>query len=165
MNGQGIGYFGGGWLWHPAGYWWYHNPGFLGRVYYEHWNPHWAPGDMERIRNNVNVYNRWGGGTVVPRAARPAVASTRPVGPAQRDLYAGKDGRVYERQNNNWMERNNSGAARKVQPTPELQGQRESRSFGFSRSNEFGSSGFSRGFPRSMPSPRFGGFGGGGRRR
>jgi hypothetical protein len=159
-----FGYFGGGWLWRPVGYWWYHNPGFLGRVYYEHWNPHWAPGDMERIRNNVNVYNRWGGGAVVPRAVRPAVASARPSGAAQRDLYAGRDGRVYERQNNNWMERNNSGAARRVQPTPELQGQRESRSFGFSRSNEFGSSGFSRGFPRSMPSPRFGGFGGGGRR-
>jgi hypothetical protein len=25
------------------------------RVYSNHWNPHWAPGDSERIHNNVNV--------------------------------------------------------------------------------------------------------------
>jgi hypothetical protein len=155
-----FGYYGGGWLWRPNGYWWYHNPGFMGRVYYNHWNTHWAPGDSERIHNNVNVYNRWGGNAVAPRAAiRPAVASRA----GSRDVYAGRDGNVYERRNNTWMQRDNSGAARRVQPTPELQRQQQSRTFGQSRVEEFGGGGFSRGFPRSMPGG-FGG-GGGGRRR
>lgn len=157
-----FGYFGGGWIWRPAGYWWYHNPGFGSRVFYDHWNTHWAPGDRERIRNNVNVYNRWGTNTVSARAARPALTPARPGAGTSRDLYAGRDGRVFERQNNQWMERDNLGGARRVQPTPEMQRQQESRSFGQSRMNEFGSRGFSGGFPRSMPA---GGGGFGGRRR
>jgi hypothetical protein len=164
--GLQFGYFGGGWIWRPVGYWWYHNPPFMHRVYYDHWNPHWAPGDREPIRNNVNVYNRWGTNTVAPRATRPTVASPRtPSAAAPRDLYAGRDGKVYERQSNNWLERNNSGAAKRVAPAPELQRQRQSRSFGESRANEFGRSGISRGFPRSMPAPHIGGVGAGGRRR
>jgi hypothetical protein len=151
-----FGYFGEGWIWRPNGYWWYHNPGFLGRVYYNHWNPHWAPGDAARIRNNVNVYNRWGGRAVTARATM-SPAATRAGG---RDMYAGKDGNVYEHRNNTWMQRSNNAAPKRVQPTQEMQRQQQSRSFGQSRTQEFGGGGFSRGFPRSMP----GGFGGGRRR-
>jgi hypothetical protein len=158
--GFDFGYWGGGWLWRPNGYWWYHNPGYLGRVYSNHWNSHWAPGDRERIRNNVNVYNRWGGNTVVPRAAARPEVSSRAGG--SRDIYAGRDGNVYERRNNTWMQKSNSGADRRVQSTPGLDRMQQSRSFGQSRVDEFGGGGFSRGFPRSMPGG--GGFGGGRRR-
>ena len=158
-----FGYFGGGWIWRPAGYWWYHNPGFMGRVYYNHWNPHWSPLDNEKIHNNVNVYNRWDGNVVSPRVVRAPVASAAAnrTAAAQRDMYAGRDGKVYERQGNNWTQHTNNQPARRVQPAPELQRQQQSRSFGQSRMSEFGGSGISRGFPRSMP----GGGGGGGRRR
>jgi hypothetical protein len=152
-----FGYFGGGWFWRPGGYWWYHNPGYLGRVYSGHWNPHWAPGDREKIHNNVNVYNRWGGNAVMPRSAHPAV----PERANSRDIYAGKDGNVYERRDNSWMQRSNSGASRRIQPTPDLLHQQQSRSLGVSREREFGSGGFSRGFPRSMSGGFGGGFGGG----
>jgi hypothetical protein len=154
-----FGYFGGGWIWRPNGFWWYHNGPFMGRVYTEHWNPHWAPGDREKISNNVNVYNRWGGNTVTARTLRPAAVGARPASSAaaSRDMYAGKDGKVYERQGNTWTQRDNSGTAKKVQPPPEVRQQQQSRSFGESRTSEFGRSGISQGFPRSMPS-----FGGGG---
>jgi len=156
-----FGYFGGGWFWRPGGYWWYHNPGFLGRVYYDHWNPHWAPQDRERLRNNVNVYNRWHGNAVMPHTVRPAVAASA----NSRDLYAGRDGKVYERQNNGWVQHSNGGGSRRIQPSPDLQRQRQARSFGQSRAEEFGRGGFSRGFPRSMPGGFGGGFGRGGGRR
>jgi hypothetical protein len=167
--GFDFGYFGGGWLWRPNGYWWYHNPGYLGRVYNDHWNPHWAPGDRERISNNVNVYNRWGGNTVAARNFGPTGAAARPSSASSgRDMYAGRDGNVYERQNNNtWTQRNNAGAARTVRPSEDLQRAQQSRSLGESRMGEFGRSGISSGFPRSMPSGGFGGggfHGGGGRR-
>lgn len=159
------GYFGGGWLWRPNGYWWYHDPGFLGRVYYNHWNPHWAPGDGERIRNNVNVYNRWDGNTVTARNFRAATPARAGSAGSPRDLYADSDGKVYERQNNNtWMQRDNAAPARRIQPTPELQRAQQSRSFGEQRMTEFGSREFSGGFPRSTPSFGGGGFHGGGRR-
>jgi hypothetical protein len=158
-----FGYFGGGWMWRPNGFWWYHNGPFMGRVYSEHWNPHWAPGDAEKLHNNVNVYNRWGGNTVAARTVRPAAVGARPAS-AGRDLYAGKDGKVYERQGNNtFMERNNTNTApKRVQPPADVRQQQQSRSFGQSRTSDFGRSGISQGFPRSMPS--FGGGGGGGRR-
>ncbi len=65
---------------------------------------------------------------------------------------------MYERQNNNWTQKNNTAAARKVQPTQELQRAQQSRSLGESRMGEFNRGGFSSGFPRSTG----GGFGGGG---
>jgi hypothetical protein len=158
------GYFGGGWFWRPNGFWWYHNGPFIDRVYTEHWNPHWAPGDAERMRNNVNVYNRWGGNTVAERSIRPAAVGARPASSvaAKRDMYAGKDGKVYERQGNNTMEHSNASAPKKVQAPAYVRQQEQSRSFGASRMGDFGRSGISQGFPRSTPS--FGG-GGGGRRR
>jgi hypothetical protein len=155
-----FGYFGGGYFWRPNGFWWYHNGPYLGRVYNEHYNPHWSPGDRERIGNNVNVYNRWNGNTVTARTVRPAAAGARPAtSAASRDMYAGKDGKVYERQgNNNFAERNNSSpAAKRVQPPADVRQAQQSRSFGESRTNDFGRTGMSQGFPRSAPS-----FGGGG---
>jgi hypothetical protein len=162
--GFDFGYFGGGWLWRPNGYWWYHNPGYMGRVYNNHWNPHWAAGDRERITNNVNVYNRWGANTVAARNFGPSAASARPSSSAAgRDIYAGKDGNVYERQNNTWTQKSNAAEPKRVQPTQELQRAQQSRSLGESRTGEFGRSGVSQGFPRSMPSGGFGGGGFGGR--
>jgi hypothetical protein len=163
--GFDFGYFGGGWFWRPNGYWWYHNPGFAGRVYSDHWNPHWAPGDREKIHNNVNVYNRWGGNAVMSHAAVGGAASSRA---GSRDIYAGRDGNVYERRNNTWTQRGNAGAGRRVQPTPDLQREQQSRSFGQIREGEFGGGGFSRGVPHSTfgggGGGFHGGFGGGGRR-
>jgi hypothetical protein len=161
-----FGYYGGGWLWRPNGYWWYHNPSSIHRVYNEHWNPHWAPGDRERVTNNVNVYNRWGGNTVAARNFGPSAATARPSSAAAgRDLYAGKDGNVYERNNNNWTQKNNTAAPKKVQPTEELQRAQQSRSLGESRTSEFNRGGFSSGFPRSVGGFGGGGFRGGGGRR
>jgi hypothetical protein len=167
-----FGYFGGGWIWRPNGFWWYHNGPFMGRVYSEHWNPHWAPGDAEKIHNNVNVYNRWTGNTVAARTVRPAAVGARPASSAaaKRDLYAGKDGNVYQRQGNTWTQRGNSSAnaaAKKVQAPADVRQQQQSRSFGDSRTSDFGRSGISQGFPRSMPSFGGGGgfHGGGGGRR
>lgn len=163
-----FGYYGGGWIWRPNGFWWYHDTPFMHRVYYEHWNPHWAPGDREKITNNVNVYNRWGASTVAARDFGPA-AGARPASAlsgtaAGRDLYAGKDGNVYERNNNSWTQRSNNSAPKKVQPSQDLQRAEQSRSLGESRMGEFNRGGFSGGFPHSMGGGGFGG-GGGGRRR
>jgi hypothetical protein len=155
-----FGYFGGGWIWRPNGFWWYHNGPFLDRVYSEHWNTHWAPGDSERLRNNVNVYNRWGGNTVAARNLQPSAGATRlsTSSASRRDLYAGRDGKVYERQNNTWTQHDNTnGTTKKVQPPQDVRQQQQSRSFGESRTSDFGRSGISQGFPRSAPS-----FGGGG---
>jgi hypothetical protein len=156
--GFGFSYFGGGWIWGPSGYWWYHGGPFGSRVYYDHWNPHWAAADRERINNNVDVYHRWGSNAVTSRVERPSPGAVSRGGAANsRDLYAGRDGKVYERQNNQWSERNNAGAARRIPSSPDLQRMWQTRSFGESRMNEFGSSGFSRGFPSSMPGGGFGG--------
>jgi hypothetical protein len=158
--GFGFGYWSGGWFFRPlGGYWWYHQPGYFGRVYSEHWNTHWNPGDREGIRNNANVYNRWNSGAVASRN----FASNSGARAGQRgDVYAGKDGKVYEHNQNGWMQHLNSGTNRSVQPSQsrQLEQQREARSLGQSRSNEFQNSGHSMGMPR-MAAPSMGG---GGRR-
>lgn len=182
------GYWGGGWLWRPVGYpWWYHNPWYVHRVYYEHWNPHWRPGDREWFRNNVNVFNRWPRNTVVrpapPRFTRPE--QPRPNQPApprlggrpeqprpnqrggvqpgqHNDLYAGRDGHVYEHRPNGWYENNNSGNWSKVKPDQRLEQQRQSRSLGEARQNEYHRQGPTSGIPRTQ-SPRSGGGTRGGR--
>lgn len=60
-----FGYWVGGWFWRPVGnYWWCHNPWYTHRIYSEHWNPNWHPGDNERFHYNANVYNRWQGNVV-----------------------------------------------------------------------------------------------------
>jgi len=168
--GFNFSYWGGGWFWRPVRfYWWYHNPWFMHRVYYEHWNPHWHPGDHEWVRGNVNVYSRWPQGSVVSRASfqRPAEAKQTPAGIERRgDFYAGRDGQVYQHRQEGWYRQNNSGAWRRVQPNPQLEQQRQSRALGQARQGEFQGRGQAPGIPRTVaPSRSSSGFGGGGGRR
>jgi hypothetical protein len=168
--GWGFGYWGGGWFWRPVGfYWWYHDPWYMHRVYSEHWNPQWHPGDAERFHNNANVYNRWQGNAVVARQIRPT-GGARLAGQGQaRDLYAGRNGQVWEHRQNGWYRQGNNGAWSRSQPEPGLDNQRQSRSLGQARTNEFRGFGsrIGGGMPRTS-SPGFGGgfggFRGGGRR-
>ncbi len=95
--GFGYGYWVGGWFWRPFGsYWWYHNPWYTSRIYSNHWNPQWRPGDHERYHYNSNVYNRWQGKGVVARSSRPAAGPRLSRGGASRDIYAGRNGQVWE---------------------------------------------------------------------
>ena len=146
-------YWGGGWFWRPVGYyWWNHSPWFMHRVYHEHWNPHWHPGDRNWIRNNVNVYNRWPRNAVVPRTDLRRSEAVRPTNSPQRrrDVYAGRDGQIYERRQGGWYQQNNSGAWRKVTPNRRLERQHQSRSLGELRRNEFQNRGQVRGIPRTV---------------
>jgi hypothetical protein len=152
--GFNFSYWGGGWFWRPVGpYWWYHNPWFTHRVYHEHWNPHWHPGDRDWIHRNVNVYNRWPQNTVLTRAYREAPrVPTRPtVGvPARGDFYAGRDGQLYQHRPEGWYQQNNSGAWRRVTPSPQIEQQRQSRSLGQARRDEFQNRGQVPGIPRTV---------------
>ena len=197
--GWQFGYWSGGWFGPPMGIgygygygygggWWYHNPWYMHRVYGERWNPHWYPNDAMALRNNVNVYNRWGGNTVLARNAMHPMAvparagrgafrggalsrSTR-VAPRE-DLYGSRDGRVYQYRRNSWFQRGNAGRWNRVASDRGLEMQRQARVFGTSRRNEYrsfgGFSGMSRGgglssMPRTTM-PHFGGGMGGMRRR
>jgi hypothetical protein len=98
--GYHFGWWGGGWLWHPAGFgFWYHGPGYMGRIYSWRSNPGWAGNQGAYVRNNVNVYNRWQRTSVTtnnyqsqrpamaaaahgPTGARPAQAATPGAKPA-----------------------------------------------------------------------------------
>ena len=155
--GFGYGYWGGGWFWRPyGGYWWNHNQWYANRIYSGHWNPQWHPGDAERFHNNANVYNRWQGNAIA-RTARPeGGAGVARAGQAH-DIYAGHDGQVWDHRGSNWYRQGSDGNWSKSQPDRGLDEQRQSRSLGESRSNEFHSFGsrIGGGMPRS------GGFGGG----
>jgi len=159
--GFDFGYWGGGWFWRPVGgYWWYHNPWYMHRVYSEHWNPQWRPGDAERFHNNSNIYNRWQGNAVVRREAGPAAgARVTPQGQS-RDLYAGHN-EVWEHRQDGWYKQGNDGRFTRSQPESGLENQRQSRSLGQSRSNEF--HGFGSRIGGGMPRTYSPGFGGGGR--
>jgi hypothetical protein len=160
--GFDFGYWGGGWFWRPAGnYWWYHNPWYTHRVYSEHWNPQWHPGDAERFHYNANIYNRWAGNAVVVPAARPnGGALTRQT--QLRDVYAGRSGQVWEHRQDGWYKQDSNGTWTRSKPEPGLESQRQSRSLGQSRSDEFRSFGsrIGGGMPRTV-SPGFGGSRGG----
>ncbi len=163
--GFNFGYWGGGWFWRPVGnYWWYHNPGFMHRVYSEHWNPRWHPGDAERFHYNSNVYNRWQGNTVA-REARPAGSGRAASSGQPRDMYAGRSGQVWEHRRDGWYRQGDNGNFSRSKPESGLENQRQSRSLGESRSNEFRGFGsrIGGGMPRTF-SPSFGGGRGGGRR-
>jgi len=156
--GYQFSYWSGGWFWRPVGfYWWYHNPWFAHRVYYEHWNPQWHPGDRDWVHNNVNVYNRWPRNTVAARAYLE-----RPAGPARSqagarrpgDFYVGGDGQVYEHRPEGWYQQNNSGAWRSVTPDQRLDQQRQSRSLGQARQGEFQGRGQAPGIPSAVAPPR-----------
>ena len=119
------------------------------------------------IRNNVNVYNHWEGGALVPRAGVQRGSLAGPSG-GRPDMYAGRDGQVYQHNQKGWSTPNSNGQWQKVPANPGLeQEQRQSRSFGQTRQNEFQQRGVTPGIPRSVaPSGRgFGEFSGGGRHR
>ena len=163
--GFGFGYWGGGWFWRPVGaYWWYHDLWYMNRVYSGHWNPQWHPGDAERFHYNANVYNRWQGNAVA-RASRPAGGAGVARQWQSRDLYAGRNGQVWDHRQNGWYRQGNNGNWSRSAPGEGLEGQRQSRSLGQFRTNEFRSFGprIGGGMPRTF-SPGFGGFRGGGRR-
>jgi hypothetical protein len=162
--GFDFGYWGGGWFWRPVGgYWWYHDPWYTHRVYSEHWNPQWHPGDAERFHNNTNIYNRWQGNAVVRREAGSAGAARLATQGQARDLYASHSGEVWEHRQNGWYRQGNDGTFSRSQPESGLENQRQSRSLGESRANEF--HGFGSSIGGGMPRSGFGGFRGGGGRR
>jgi len=161
--GFGFGYWGDGWFWRPVGgYWWYHNPWYTHRIYSEHWNPHWHPGDAERFHYNTNVYNRWQGNAVVSRAARPEGGAALARQGQAHDIYAGHDGQVWDHRGSSWFRQGANGNWSKSQPERGLDEQRQSRSLGDSRSNELRGLGSRIG--GGMPHTFSGGFGRGGRR-
>jgi len=164
-----FGYWSGGWFWHPAGgYWWYYNPPTMHRVYYGHRNPHLPPNQKERIHANANVYSRWPSTTVVNRGVRqPPIEVASAGAPAKPDLYAGKDGHIYEHRPDGWYQRDNSKPAQKVRTPGNLENQRQARTLGAARQGEFRSTGHVAGMPH-VSAPRMSGGGGarpaGGRR-
>lgn len=163
-------YWGGGWFWLPVGhYWWYHSTPAVHRVFSEHWNAHSGALGSAWIRGNVNAYSHWGGNGVVARtfqAQRAPISSqgitTRP------DVYAGRDGQVYQHRDEGWYRENSSGQWQRTPSTPGLEQQRDSRSLGQSRQGEFQNRGQAPGIPQSVAPPRMsappGGHAGGGRR-
>jgi hypothetical protein len=164
--GFGYGYWGGGWFWRPFGsYWWNHNPWYSNRIYSDHWNSNWRPGDSERFHNNANVYNRWQGNAVRARAERPAGGAGLAREGQSHDMYAGRSGQVWEHRENGWYQQGKNGGWSRSAPEEGLEGQRQSRSLGQSRTNEFRGFGSSvgGGMPRTFSSG-FGGSRGGGRR-
>jgi hypothetical protein len=169
-------YWGGGWFWQPVGhFWWYHSTPFNHRMFAEHWNPHWNNTNREWVRNNVNAYGHWGDSAVMPHnfeqhgEQRAGGQLSNRGGGARPDLYAGKDGQVYEHRENGWYQQNNgNGQWRRTAPNSGLEQQRQSRSLGQSRQGEFQNRGQSPGIPRTAPAPRMsapsrgGGISGGG---
>jgi len=151
-------YWGGGWFWRPVGHhWWYHSSPYVHRVFTEHWNPHWSSHNRTWIHGNVNAYSHWGGKTVIARAyERHGPPSSLSRGPAARpDVYAGRDGQVYQRRTDGWYRQNGSGKWQRTPSNPGLERERQSRSLGQSRQREFENRGQGPGVPRTTsPSPR-----------
>jgi hypothetical protein len=147
-------YWGGGWFWFPAHhYWWYHPTPFTHRIFAEHWNPQVTAANREWVRGNVNAYSHWAGNAVVARniASRGAsahAAATRP------DLYAGQDGQIYQRRTDGWYRQNGAGSWEKLPANSKLDQQRDSRSLGQTRQQEFERRGQSPGIPRTVAPPR-----------
>jgi len=148
-------YWGGGWFWRPAGYyWWYHSTPFTHRIFSEHWNPHWGAPSRAWIHGNVNAYSHWGGTAVITRTFDQR-GRTMPQGRgAVPDLYAGRDGKLYQPRSDGWYQRSSSGQWQKTSSNPTLDQQRQSRSLGQSRQREFENRGQAPGIPRTMAPPR-----------
>ena len=148
-------YWGGGWFWRPVGhYWWYHSTPITHRVFSEHWNPHWGTPSRTWIHGNVNAYSHWTGNAVVSRNFQQR-GTVSPPGRGERpDLYAGRDGQVYQHRSDGWFQQNNSGHWQKTPSNPGLEQQRQSRSLGQSRQREFENRGQAPGIPRTMAPPR-----------
>ena len=151
-------YWGGGWFWHPmGGLWWYHSPPFAHRIYSEHWNPQWYSSNRTWVHNNVNIYNHWGERGVASRGLQTSRGAAPPTGrgsPGRPDLYAGRDGQVYQHGQRGWSAPNQSGQWKRVPSNPGLEQQRQSRSLGQSRQREFEQRGQTPGIPRTSPAPR-----------
>ena len=132
--GWHYGYWGGGFFWRPWNpnrwYWhpWRHEgtgPGWWNRrVLYNRS----VEGAVGRVApRNVSAYDRWQAPAVVgrhPISLRPpgsvgAAPRFTPVPPTsqRRDIYGGKDGQVYEHQNDGWYRRDGQ-SWEKIQPTP-----------------------------------------------
>ena len=147
-------YWGGGWFWWPSHhYWWYHGTPFSHRIFSEHWTPRPGPPSAAWIRGNVNAYSHWTGNAVVARNFKTPRALPQP-GAAHPDLYAGKNGNVYQHRSDGWYAQNKSGQWRKTTANLQLDRQRDSRSFGQSRQKEFENRGQSPGIPRTVAPPR-----------
>ena len=150
-------YWGGGWFWTPVGhYWWYHEFPGVHRVFIEHRNPGWHSRTPAQgwIRGNVNTYSHWGGNAVVSRNFEPRGLPSQGVAGSRPDLYAGRDGQVYERRNEGWYQQNGKGQWQKAPANPGLQQQQQSRTLGQSRQGEFERRGQSPGIPRTVAPPR-----------
>lgn len=121
------------------------------RVFSEHWNPHWGVPTQSWIRGNVNAYSHWGVNVVVARTFQPRgtiLPGARP------DVYAGRDGQVFQHRSNGWYQQNNSGGWQRTPTNPGLEQERQSRSLGQSRQREFENRGQSPGVPRTTAPPR-----------
>jgi len=125
------GYWGGGFFWRP----WYPRPWYWHHWRFEHAPPVWwnrvvYNRSIERTRTQVNfqhatVYDRWKPEAVINRRAVPLRAPGRiavhpevivpKAGTPRRDLYSGRDGQVYSRQNHDWY-RHSGQNWEKVQP-------------------------------------------------
>ena len=150
-------YWGSGWFWRPVGqYWWYHSTPFTHRVFYEHWNPQWNTPSQAWIRGNVNAYSHWSGNVVVPQRFAPRGTGGVQGWSSNPDLYVGRNGQLYEYRADGWYQRGNSGEWQKTPANPELEQQRQSRSFGQSRQGEFQNRGHAPGIPRTAPPPQDG---------
>jgi len=148
-------YWGGGWFWRPVGhYWWYHTTPVVHRAFYEHWNPHWGTPNRTWVRGNVNAYSHWEGNAVVARTFESRGAVSPQGAGARPDVYAGRDGQVYQHRSEGWYRENNAGQWQRTPANPGLEQQRESRSFGQTRQREFQSRGQSPGIPRTVAPPR-----------
>jgi len=144
--------WGGGWFWRPVGgYWWYHSIPITHRIFYEHWNPHWATQSRPWIRGNVNAYSHWGGNAIVARNYQQRGTTVTPGRGPSADLYVGRNGQVYKHSSDGWYQRSNSGEWQRTPANPQLEQQRQSRSLGQSRQQEFENRGHAPGMPRAMP--------------
>jgi hypothetical protein len=164
--GLEFGYWGGGWFWRPPGRpWWFYNPPYLHRVFADHWNTNWNARDREPLRYDANVYNRLPENAVSRPAAHITAQPVRPPATGNRGDFYADHGTVYQYRQNNWYRQDDSGQWQRTPSNPSLEMQRQSRSLGTSRQNEFQQRGFSPGVP-STRTPSFGGGAvGGGRRR
>jgi hypothetical protein len=144
-------YWGGGWFWMPVGhYWWYHDFPITHRIFTEHWSPRAGFPNQSWIRGNVNAYSHWSGSGVMARIFEPPAPAAPERSVARPDLYAGRDGQVYEHRSDGWYRQNNSGQWQKTPQNPTLDQQRQSRSLGESRQGEFQQRGQSPGIPRTV---------------
>ncbi len=148
-------YWGGGWFWRPVGhYWWYHTTPFTHRIFAEHWNPHWGAANQAWIHGNVNAYSHWSGNAVVARNFQQRGTLSTQGGATRPDLYAGREGQIYQHRQDGWYQQNRSGEWQKAPANPGLEQQRDSRSLGQSRQREFENRGQRPGIPRTVAPPR-----------